>query len=65
MIPLRPDDVCWTIRPLVTFSIFDTMNINISDKIQIVIYNRVRDNPNRILYIELLNTFYVSGLEIK
>lgn len=64
MIPLRPDDVCWTIRQLVTFSIFDTVD-DISGKIQIDVYGRVRDNPNRILYIELTNTFYVTGLEIK
>lgn len=63
---LPNDKTCWDIRPMLTFSIFKSLDHCVSDESQHCAYDVIRqDNPANILYIGLIATHHVTHLEVK
>jgi hypothetical protein len=63
---LPNDKTCWDIRPMLTFSIFKSLDRDASDEVHFGAYTAIRqDNPANILYIGLIATHHVTHLEVK
>ena len=63
---LSDNDVCWSIRPLMTFSLMDVLEISLNSEVYSKVYDGIRTNSiAQMIYWELINTHYTSDIEIK